>query len=313
MGLLAEYALTPDVFDMSCYSNEDVCDLRLQAIKDVLLNAGLVRNMRDGQWARLFLEEYRPWHRRGKELLRKLVLQKRLVPHAPALADSPITDADWCEEALATHRVTALSGIIISNAIEEKYRSNRMVVSIEKLTGTAWWTGQSTSMRLLRNLENYKEALRLVLRHANSIMFIDPHIDLELQRYKDFIPLLQCAGGRSPRPQIEIHRVCYKGSGVNRQILDLDELEASFRDTLTQAIETSGLSVEIYIWDDFHDRYVISNLIGISVPNGFDTTSAPNSITTWTRLGRNDRDDIQREFDPASKRHKLKRQFMIPK
>lgn len=167
-------------------------------------------------------------------------------------------------------------------------------------------------MRLLRTFDNYKDALRLVLRHANSIMFIDPHIDLELQRYRDFIPLLQCAGGRSPRPKIEIHRVCYMGSGPDRQILNLDELEAAFRSSLTQLIEASDLSVEIYIWDDFHDRYVISNLIGISVPNGFDTTAAPNSITTWTRLGRNDRDDIQREFDPASNRHTLRRQFIIP-
>lgn len=140
MGLLAEYALTPDVFDMSCYSSEDVCDLRLQTVKDVLLNAGLARNLRDGQWARLFLEDYRPWHRRGKELLKKLVLQKRLVPHVPALTNSPSTDSEWCEEALATHEQTVLDGIIVSNAIADGYRSNRMVASIERLAGAAWWT-----------------------------------------------------------------------------------------------------------------------------------------------------------------------------
>lgn len=312
MGLLSEYALTPDVFDMSCYSSGDVCDLRLQAVKDVLLNAGLARNLRDGQWAELFLEDYRPWHHRGKELLRKLVLQKRLVPHAPALTNSPTTDSEWCEEALATHERTKLDGIIVSNSIANEYRSNRIVASIERLSGAAWWSSGSNSMRLLRTFENYRHALRLVLRHANSIMFIDPYIDLELYRYRDFIPLLQCAGGRSPRPQIEIHRVCYTGSGANRQILDLRELEASFRDALTRSMEALDLSVEIYIWDDFHDRYVISNLIGISVPYGFDTTAAPNSMTTWTRLGRNDRDDIQREFDPASNRHTLRRQFIIP-
>ncbi len=49
-----------------------------------------------------------------------------------------------------------------------------------------------------------------------------------------------------------------------------------------------------------------------SVQNGFDTTTAPNAQTTWTRLGRRDRDDIQREFDPASNRHTLRARFRIP-
>jgi hypothetical protein len=69
--------------------------------------------------------------------------------------------------------------------------------------------------------------------------------------------------------------------------------------------------VEVLIWDDFHDRYVISNLIGILLSNGFDTTANPASITSWTRLGREDRDDVQREFDPASKRHKLHARFVV--
>lgn len=34
-------------------------------------------------------------------------------------------------------------------------------------------------------------------------------------------------------------------------------------------------------------------------------------VTTWTRLSRKDKDDVQRKFDPASKRHNLKYQFQI--
>jgi hypothetical protein len=67
----------------------------------------------------------------------------------------------------------------------------------------------------------------------------------------------------------------------------------------------------VFVWDDFHDRYLISNLMGISLPNGFDTTRDPNSVTTWTRLGRNERDDIQQEFDEASGHHALRARFTI--
>ena len=45
MALLAEYALTPDVFDATSYNSEEVCGLHLQTLKEVLLNEGLVRDL----------------------------------------------------------------------------------------------------------------------------------------------------------------------------------------------------------------------------------------------------------------------------
>ena len=50
MALLAEYALTPGVFDVTAYTSEEVYGLHLQALKDVLLHEGLVRNLRSGEW-----------------------------------------------------------------------------------------------------------------------------------------------------------------------------------------------------------------------------------------------------------------------
>ena len=111
---------------------------------------------------------------------------------------------------------------------------------------------------------------------------------------------------------IEIHRVCYKGSGPNRTILKVNELERDFRRELDSALRSAGIQVDVFIWDDFHDRYLISNLVGISLPNGFDTSHNPKDITTWTRLGRRERDDVQREFEEASGRHKLHGRFSIP-
>ncbi len=93
---------------------------------------------------------------------------------------------------------------------------------------------------------------------------------------------------------------------------DRDYFERNFRDGISAHLRVAGLQAEVFVWDDFHDRYLISNLIGISLPNGFDTTRDPNSVTRWTRLGRNDRDDVQREFDLASQQHALRARFMIP-
>lgn len=69
--------------------------------------------------------------------------------------------------------------------------------------------------------------------------------------------------------------------------------------SLQTVARSAGISVEVFLWDDIHDRYLITDLIGICLPYGFGTTKAPSAQTTWTRLGREDRDSVQRDFDPA--------------
>lgn len=312
MALLAEYALTPDVFDLTAYTGEDVGDIQLQLLKEVLLSEGIVRDLRDGEWRCLLGGDSRPWHRRGKELLKKLVLQKRLAPFAAVVADAPASDEEWCREALASHKLRSLSGIIVTDRIAHHFETEDLVARISRLSSTPWWAGRSPSMRLRRTLADYESALELILRHANSIMFVDPYLDPSLPRYQDFITLLGLAGERVFPPFIEIHRTCYRGSGPSRQVLESSEWEEIFRRELTAVLRDRPQSVEVFIWDDFHDRYVISDLIGISAMNGFDTTRAVHNLTTWSRLGRTDRDDIQREFDPASNRHHLKARFKVP-
>ena len=299
MALLAEYALTPDVFDVTSYASTEVSGLHIQSVKDVLLNEGLVRNLRDGTWVRLFSGDHRPSHRHGKELLRKLALQNRLISHPKERAAEPICDADWCNEALDSHRVIPLGGIIVTDCIADTYRDDPLVAPIHKLATTSWWAGRSPSVRLCRTLAEYTVHLGLVLRHVNSVMFIDPHLDPSRPQYQDFVRLVQLAGCRTPAPLVEVHRVCYRSSGRQREIINPSHIEAQFRDLLSGPMQATGLVIQVFVWDDFHDRYLITDLVGISLPNGFDTTNALNARTTWTRLGRHDRDDIQREFDAA--------------
>jgi hypothetical protein len=312
MALLAEYALTPDVFDATSYSSQEVCGLHLQTLKDVMLHEGLVRDLRAGEWGRLFISGDRPWHPRGKELLKKLASQKRLITFPPSGSVAPKTDAEWCGEAIASHQPPReLAGIIVSDALVGPHCANPLVAAVGRLSSTPWWASRSSSLRLSRTLAAYRTGLDLVLRHANSIMLIDPHFDPTEYRYRDAVALLASAGGRSPRPLVEIHRVAWCGTSQDKRP-QLETVEAAVRPALAAAAATSGLSFEVFLWDDSHDRYLISDLVGISVPHGFDTTKAPNAVTTWTRLGRTDRDDVQREFDPASGRHTLRTRFRIP-
>ena len=235
--------------------------------------------------------------------MKKLATQGRLISSRPELPAVPSDDLAWCKEALASHaRLGLTGGIIVTGPIKDAYRSETLVARVDRLDGASWWSSRSPAIRLRRKSQAYRQHLDLILRCANSTQFIDPHLNPAKDQYQDFADLLAGAGGRTPAPHIEIHR---------RRGPDFDQLESDFRDTLGKELQAAGLQADVFVWDWFHDRYLISNLIGISLPNGFDT-SRGEDLTTWSRIGLRQRDDVQREFDPASGRHRLHHRFRIP-
>ena len=301
MALLSEYALTPDVFDSTAYSSEEVCDLHLQRLKEVLLDEGLVRNLRGGEWAQVFADSSRSWHRRGKELLKKLRAQHRTVLAAATRGAPPQTDAEWCLEALSSHASQPLAGVIATDATAAPHAGNATVSSVSRLPNAPWWATRSPSLRVGRTLAEYQAALTSVLRHANSLLFIDPFIDpTSRHQYGDLLTILASLQGRSVKPLVEIHRAAWYGGGNDKRP-QVNEVVAALQPSIQAVAKSAGISVEVFLWDDVHDRYLITDLIGISLPHGFGTTTTPNAMTTWNRLGRLERDDVQREFDPASR------------
>ena len=316
MALLADYAITPDVFDVMSYPSEDACEARLDLIREPMLTEGVVRDLRNGEWCSSFENRSRTWHRRGRELIRKLATQGRLIRFPSGLPAPPAGDREWCAEALDSHASRAFTGgIIVTETVKIAYAREPLVARIDRLGSARWWASRSSSVGLSRTLADHTRHLDPVFRCSNSLMFIDPHLDPMQGRYREFGRLVETVGRRQPPPTIEIHRVCYHGSGPERQFPMTEEhdyFERRFRDGMSANLRAAGLHAEVFIWDDFHDRYLISNLVGVSLPNGFDTTRNPDSITRWTRLGRCDRDDVQREFDPASRRHALHKRFVIP-
>lgn len=308
MLLLHDYAITPDVFDTNSYTNDEVCAARLETIREAILYEGLVRDLRNGDWGKVFLSKERQWHSRGKELVKKLASQGRLVRHSPALPDSPRNDVGWCAEALKSHvKNPYKGGIIATQSVKNTYTAEGLVSRIDRLSSAPWWNTRSSSVTLKRSKADYITHLDLILRVSNSIQFIDPYLSPDEPRYRCFKELLNRSGHRSPAPTVEIHRACYNVPGQGGK----SYFESRFADNLNLTLQSAGLRAKVFIWDNFHDRYLISNLVGISLPNGFDT-GGRHIETRWTRLDRRDRDDVQREFDPASQRHKLMWQFSIP-
>ena len=307
--MLYEYALIPDVFDPGAYTVAAFADKLPHYLKETLLNDSLVRDLRDGGWSAYCMAESSNLSRLGKEIIRKLANSNRLRPFAAALPEIPEAASDWCNEAIQSHQISALTGITSAHATKSRFRQLE-VASIEDLTGCPWWRGRSSSLTLDRKTTDYLKCLERLSSHARHLMFIDPFLDPSQTQYREFHRLLSPLAGRTPSPLIELHRKCYVDDGGRRSVLTTKEWQAQFQ-PLSQQLSLIGLKATVFLWSDFHDRFLISNLVGISVPHGFDVSTRPNDLTPWTRLGKLDRARWQLEFDEAGAGLRLIGKFEI--
>lgn len=310
MALISEYALTPDVFAEATHPDEQLAVLCFSMLRDTLMTEGVVRNLCSGSWRNVFAANDRQWHRRGKELLKKMVSQGRLRNYPQVLNILPESDAGWLEEALATNGQETLKGVVTTLENAELHRGNPLVASITELNRARWWMERGNTVRLNRTLDEFTKHLSLLFSCSNHLVFIDPYLDPSEPNYNDFIPILELAITLQPTIRIEIHRVITTGSGLNREVLSESSWESRFIEVLPDALNQK-MNAEVFLWDDFHDRYLISNIAGISLPHGLDTSRQQQSITSWTRIDRAARDDVMREFDPASSWHKCQGSFVI--
>ncbi|MFH1743175.1 MAG: hypothetical protein ABIH23_29560, partial [bacterium] len=273
MTMLAEYALVPDIFDTASYSSPQVCQARLELLREPLLQEALVRDLRNGGWSdciKMF-ERRQPY---TKELMGKLVKQNRLRKSPSIGTDNPEDGLGWCKEAVASNKQDPLTGVITSSDTAAGFQDESCVASIEKLRNSQWWQQRSSSIRLCRNTNDYLRHLRLILGQANSIMFIDRMLDPTRPSYREFARLLLATQREGISPLIEIHRVNYEKSRKNQR--SNDEWERRFRECLEGLLKDNGITVHVFIWDDLHDRYLITDIIGINLPNGFDIGRNPN-------------------------------------
>lgn len=302
--MLGEIALTPDVLLLDTHEDMSVASVYLQMIKEPLLQEVMVRNLWNGEWHKsLVKNNLSP---RGRELLKKLFQQKRLRVSPGFRENCPDSDVCWCQEAIESHSEDAVDCVLTTQSTEKQYNEQHakepLIAVLERVNSHVWWKNRSSSVRLRRTIDDYLKHLGRLLKCSNSLMFIDPHFDPSERRYREFSRILERASRQTAPVRVEIHRVFQKRDNREkggRYKLENNEWEELFKEYLKPKISHCSLSVEIFIWKDFHDRYLISDLMGISVPNGFDIDFGETQITTWTRLGRDTRDDVYREFDPA--------------
>lgn len=303
--VLARFAITPAALAEAHCSSTAALELGIGCLSDLCRAEGLITDLREGAWGRA-VDGVGPLAKRFLAFARK---ERRLVSMPNQLAPDPDQEEEWLWEAQRLHERFPCRALVTSRDLAVSYPDDP-VISIERLNLSTWWEARSPSKTVERNTAAYLDALALVLRHANSLMFIDPYIDPLAANYSEFPQLLLAAGANGRKPLIEIHRASLRRVGGQREGQVTAKWMADFQ-PWSDRLARAGLKADVYLWERMHDRYLISDLVGIVVPNGFDITADAADTSTWVRLGRVERDARQKEFHPASGVHGLAGLFEI--
>lgn len=346
MSLLKDYAITPDVFKTDSYLCKGSCEnsrkrlyrRSIYRLFDMIRSHGVIRNLREGEWLDAAKVNIDSLDTRTDRLLRKM--ERRSVQFKSQKSDhfTPSNDKHWLEEAIKTMHVQKFNGGIITaipfdelfktdvqfkelfDEFREKHRNGAQIRHVRDLLGGKsgdldWWPQSgSPSIYLSKDVRDYKENLFPIFRYANYVHLVDPHIKLEQlynQGKKDIGNMILGFGnGIESTLRITIHTSKKALRGVNFE----DEKKKSQRE-LSAALRQAKVKsqIDVFVWKDFHDRYLISDLIGIVLPHGFYAPGSQDSIgTTWTRLKETDREHIESKFGNKRKDDLFKPPFTIP-
>lgn len=298
--MITELTFSPDILDENCYSDRLLCRQSIYNLKELALNDSLISSLKNGAFLKYIDGDKNRWHQIFKNLLPDLIKNNRFINRPTSLSYDSSTDEDWIKEAIDLKvKGSILSKNIFISHKNSSYKKHLTeVYCIENIFNSEYWKNRSCSVRLKRDIDEYVSVLKLVLMNSNSLIFIDPYLDPSPNlSHKNFYKLLtECENMTLKNSvQVNIH--------IKKNKIEIQEWKKTFKNHLFSMHDFKKLKFDIYIWDDFHDRYLISDLIGISVPNGFDTTTDEKNITTWTRLALKDKEEVEREFDPNAKIH----------
>ena len=306
--MISEFAILPDVFAASPGCNGAAHDACMAQLTELFLNEGVVRDLRHGEWRRTVCENANHLTSAGRQLVKSLLSSNRLRKFEASPLPPPSSSEEWLWEAqrsqkLGIHDRTLLATLASPEMADQE--ADPFVVSIQGLHATTWWNSRRNSVRLQRQTDAYIQQLKPLFRYSNSLLFIDPNLNPQKPGYSQFGLLLRSARHSEGKPDlIEIHRSCKDpgGATLQEQYPSRSEWIAKF-EGLGRELGANGLGATVFLWEDFHDRYLISNLMGLSIPYGFDicTDAHRHQLrTTWTTLGRRDADEIRREFDRSN-------------
>jgi len=319
--LLYDFAVTPDAFDPSFLQANSAASTSLTTLLDGIAKNGLLANLHGGQWKRRVLERVQSLpddlHEVREDLVAHLELldgRGRLVKHRRGPATLISSDAEWLTLARSSNEVEPFQGIVLGDPLFSA-TGDPSLIALSRLLSAPAWRNQVVSARVRTCVSDYQTIVGHLLRYAEKCHLIDPYLNPRSSRTFNVVPLAIAALGKRRHDPIDrCSLVIYTGDPTDPRSPSAEGVRARlgiWERELGRFVGPASAKhrVTVYLQRDrrvadseaerIHDRYIISDIFGVSVQGGLDCTSNNTRNTTpWSRVEEVDRADILGEYAP---------------
>ena len=294
--MLYEYAMTPELFDSNFLNTNDPNGIILVEILRGLAQYGLLANLNKGSWIRHVEARANTLSPVLKDkifsCLKILNDRNRLVKHPKTMTGNPSIDCDWLELALVSHNRIPFHAIILSQELIDncKCECSEFVEYSASLDSSQWINCKKRTLTLTKTSTKYCFYLAPVLRYARKLALVDPYLKC-VKRYTDTISicskLLGNRGHNRLEGQIEIHAAASKLKPHG----NVDNCLAEWKRKLQHLANEDRHKFKIFLWESkpgsesMHDRFILTDQCGFSIPGGLDCRNSSDSNSTdWSLL-----------------------------
>ncbi len=321
--MLYHFAITPDVFEPAAIPENSREALILVELLRGIADNGLLANLHDGKWHHTVLAQYdvdsfAPDIRdKLRSCLQLIHDRRRMIRHPVGTERPEDDDFRWLHWAMERHQSDPkypFKGIVATATyIELSEIQDVALVPLPGLFDHPCWQERPKSIRLPKTEVQLKSALIPLLRYAERVTLIDPYMTCRKDRF--FNTVEQCADllgkhdGHQQRGLIQIHAGDPLADGDDAHKERAKDRLDRWEQELKPVISHWKHRFEVTLWKNirgkksFHDRYIITDQCGISVPGGLDFGDDPvrANLTSWSWLEPSIIAEILlREFNPST-------------
>jgi hypothetical protein len=278
--MLYDVALLPQLFDVEFHEANPARSARLETILREMAENGTLADLNKSACSKEIFnrieklpEPVRTDLKRGLILLR----DRNRLARRPKVTTDIDSKHSWLELALSDDTIDDIIVDYVSAT-----RDSRLS-ELDRVFDSDAWNKRSRTWGFTMDEAGYRKVLTPLLRYATKLVLVDPHLNAD-PSYKPFIKMCaQLLGSRRSNQSgyIEFHSVTRDHHGSEKNLQQwhayLTGLKAHWAHEYKVCLYEKPKEGQ-----RFHDRYVLTNQCGVSVPYGFQIVRG--NQTDWTLL-----------------------------
>ena len=291
--MLYEVALTPDVFSATEHKANPALTAELKALLRDLVHNGLIADLHKGGLSKHIYEEIKAFPQQQRPLVMSLLNtlkdRQRFVEH-PKSSSEPLTAQSWLGLALYSHKQTAFHSIVVGRELAAEFHlEDGRLLELSQVLDSQKWQERALTPTVSTDEQGYRTVLAPILRYAKAVDLIDPFLSANDKKGKFVELCAELLGQRcGSRESGRIHIHASKGQFNSIQKHTVADWFNDWRVLLVPLHQQYGHRFRVFLWEKptegqrFHDRFILTDQCGVSIPAGFDFVKG--SSTDWSFL-----------------------------